>query len=331
MIYNIQILRAIAALMVVAYHTVGTSEKYSLPTNFIYNVDNWGAAGVDIFFVISGFIMVYIQHKKQRSPFQFLADRVERIVPLYWFLTLFLATLVVVLPSAFNTREFDLSFLLSSLFFINFISDIEPLVYVGWTLEYEMLFYLVFGLSLLVKEEKTSLLLTAVVLSVIVLLGVNSIVFEFIYGMLLGYIFNKIKHVQKKSIYSIGIFLGFALLVVSSNFDLLRNLKWGLPAVLIFLGFLFIKPIENKILRKLGDASYSIYLIQVFTIPVFYKIVSKLPTQFPFAAELYVIMCMLATSIVGLILYWAFEKPIIYIIRRIKSSNQSKVKNIQSV
>lgn len=319
MIYNIQILRAIAALMVVAYHTVGTSEKYSLPTNFIYNVDNWGAAGVDIFFVISGFIMVYIQHKKQRSPFQFLVDRVERIVPLYWFLTLFLATLVVVLPSAFNTREFDLNFLISSLFFVNFISDIEPLVYVGWTLEYEMLFYLVFGLSLLVKEEKASLLLTAVVLSIIVLFGVDSIVFEFIYGMLLGYIFNKIKPVQNKSIYSVGIFLGFALLIVSSNFDLLRNIKWGLPAILIFLGFLLIKPIENKILRKLGDASYSIYLIQVFTIPVFYKVVGKLPAQFPFAAEVYVIMCMLATSIAGLILYWAFEKPVAHIIKRVKN------------
>lgn len=331
MIYNIQILRAIAALMVVAYHTVGTSEKYSLPTNFIYNVDNWGAAGVDIFFVISGFIMVYIQHKKQRSPLQFLADRVERIVPLYWFLTLFLATLVVVLPSAFNTREFDLSFLLSSLFFINFISDIEPLVYVGWTLEYEMLFYLVFGLSLLAKNEKLSLVLTGIVLSTMVAFGVDNIVLEFIYGMIIGYAFNKSKFIHSKAIYSIAIVAGFILLTIDWGIDIPRSIEWGLPAILIFLGFLFISPIKNNISRKLGDASYSIYLVQVFSIPVFYKVIDKLPIQFAYMAEIYIILCMAFTAIAGLILYWAFEKPAIHIIKRIKSSSQSKVKNIQSV
>lgn len=320
MIYNIQILRAIAALMVVAFHTVGTSEKYSLSTDFFYKVDVWGPSGVDIFFVISGFIMVYIQCKKQRSSIQFLIDRVERIVPLYWFLTLSLAILVLLLPSAFNSREFNLGFLLDSLFFINFISDVEPIVYVGWTLEYEMLFYLVFGLSLIIKKENISFLITGFVLLFLVWIGVDSIVFEFIYGMIIGYFFNRLKFLSGKNIYTIFIVAGFSLLAIDWGSDLPRSIKWGLPAVLVFLGFLFIKPIESIFLRKIGDASYSIYLVQVFTIPVFYKIIDKISFQFSYMSEIYIILCIAFTAIVGFLLYLLFEKPVTHIIKYLKTN-----------
>ena len=80
MISNIQILRAIAAILVVAFHTVLAAKSYNLPTEFFYKVDIWGAAGVDIFFIISGFIMVYIQINKKKKPLDFLKDRIESIL-----------------------------------------------------------------------------------------------------------------------------------------------------------------------------------------------------------------------------------------------------------
>ena len=148
MISNIQILRAIAAILVVAFHTVLAAKSYNLPTEFFYKVDIWGAAGVDIFFIISGFIMVYIQINKKKKPLDFLKDRIERIVPLYWFLTLFIAALLIVFPQAFRELSLSANHLINSLFFINYFNgDDHPLLYVGWTLEYEMLFYIVYYLS----------------------------------------------------------------------------------------------------------------------------------------------------------------------------------------
>lgn len=319
MISNIQTLRAIAALIVVAYHTIGTSAKYNLPTNFFYKVDTWGAAGVDIFFIISGFIMIYIQHRKRRNPIEFIKDRIERIVPLYWFLTLSLALLLIVFPQGFNERQFDFDFLLSSLFFTNFLSNVEPLIYVGWTLEYEMLFYLVFGLSLFIKDEKLSMLACAVCLGALVFLGLNSIIVEFIYGMIIGFIFNNYKIKVSNIASIIMIILGFGLLTIDWDGDLSRSITWGLPSILIFLGFLYSKPFKNAILETLGSASYSIYLVQVFSIPIFYKLLSKLSfLQFPYSAEIYVVLCIIFSAISGIFLYLIIEKPAAYLIKKLK-------------
>ncbi|MCW1512823.1 acyltransferase family protein, partial [Acinetobacter baumannii] len=87
MINNIQALRAFAALNVVFYHIIGASISYDLPTSSFLFIKEWGQNGVDIFFVISGFIMVFIQEKNRKSSFEFIKNRVERIVPVYWLLT----------------------------------------------------------------------------------------------------------------------------------------------------------------------------------------------------------------------------------------------------
>lgn len=123
MISNIQILRAIAAILVVAFHAVPTAKSYQLSTDFFYKIDVWGSAGVDIFFVISGFIMIYIQNKKNKTPAEFMKDRIERIAPLYWFLTLSFSFLLFIFPSAFNVWAFDFKTLINSLFFINYLTS----------------------------------------------------------------------------------------------------------------------------------------------------------------------------------------------------------------
>jgi peptidoglycan/LPS O-acetylase OafA/YrhL len=84
MITNIQLLRGVAALMVVVFHLVVKMQPFGFDGSQV----SFLQGGVDIFFVISGFIMVHISHERERSGGQFMADRIIRIVPIYWLLTL---------------------------------------------------------------------------------------------------------------------------------------------------------------------------------------------------------------------------------------------------
>lgn len=332
MITNIQILRAIAAIIVIAFHTVLAAEKYNLPTNFFYKVDFWGAAGVDIFFIISGFIMVYIQDKKKRNSVEFLMDRMERILPLYWTLALFISFLLIVFPQGFNELTLNFETFFKTLFFINFLSNETPLVYVGWTLEYEMLFYLVFGLSLLIKNQKFAFLVCIAILISMVFLGLNAIIVEFIYGMMIGLLFSKYRFTIKNKYCLIMIILGFSLLTIEWSKEISRSITWGLPSILIFIGALYLKPIKNKILELLGASSYSMYLVQVFSIPIFYKAISSISVfKIPQLAEVYVILCIVCSIIAGLLLYLLIEKPLSNVIYKLKTKKLNQtVSEIQS-
>ena len=84
---NIQFLRAFAALNVVLFHILSTAHTYGYKPISLEFLAGWGACGVDLFFVISGFIMVYIQSVKERSPTEFIVERILRVCPTYWLLT----------------------------------------------------------------------------------------------------------------------------------------------------------------------------------------------------------------------------------------------------
>lgn len=332
MIINIQVLRAIAAIMVIAFHTVLAAQEYNLATNFFYKVDIWGAAGVDIFFIISGFIMIHIQNKKHRGPLGFLKDRVERIVPLYWLLTIFLALLAVVVPQIFNSLTVNSETLIQSLFFSNFLFNEIPLLYVGWTLEYEMLFYLVFGLSLFIKNQKLSIIVCVATLIAMMFYGLSTMIVEFIYGMIIGILFNKYKLLINNLYCLIMIVLGFSFLTIGWDKGISRSITWGLPSILIFLGFLYLKPIKSKILALLGSASYSMYLIQMFTIPAFYKIISSISVlKVPQLADVYVLLCIACSVIAGLFVYLLIEKPLSNLIYRFKNKKMKVNQQISEV
>ncbi len=136
---SIQTLRALAALSVLFYHE--SSTKFTV-----------GAVGVDIFFVISGFIMGTIGYRE--TPLDFMMKRIIRIVPLYWLVTAAVC-LVSLIPGVFHQFSCDLPSLLQSLFFIPYVNQaghIEPLMVPGWTLNYEMFFYAVFAVGLAIRR-----------------------------------------------------------------------------------------------------------------------------------------------------------------------------------
>jgi exopolysaccharide production protein ExoZ len=143
-INNIQALRAYAAVAVVLWHT-----------GFIFpHMLQMGKFGVDIFFVISGYIMARICEGDTRF---FLRRRLIRIVPPYWAMTLLLFCFSLFFPRFLLSTSANPSDLLRSLLFIPYYREdglIRPLLYIGWSLNYEILFYLLItvGIYLLPKH-----------------------------------------------------------------------------------------------------------------------------------------------------------------------------------
>ena len=112
MIKNIQALRALAAVMVVFVHLKILLDTIGLPL--------FGGAGVDLFFVISGFVMVHTTQKRPPSPSEFIRNRIARVVPVYWFMTLGVYGLALSAPRLLGATSGNVAELCKSLLFIPF-------------------------------------------------------------------------------------------------------------------------------------------------------------------------------------------------------------------
>jgi exopolysaccharide production protein ExoZ len=288
MIYNVQYLRFIAASMVVLHHTIMIASRYwgeDWP-NFRSHQFLGGAAGVDIFFVISGFIMVAITEKKERSPLDFFRHRLTRIVPPYWVVTICLAFAVIVAPSAFQKSRFELPHFMASLLFFPYphpiANETAPLYGPGWTLNYEFFFYSLFAIALAINASGR-VALTSLALIALTIVGfawpnvknvafefyTNPILLEFVFGMIIGQMVVVGTSVRRCT--SIGqILFGVAGLLVANQYWPIsrlsseRFLVWGLPAALLVAGSIFLELRKNtKPLRPLvmlGNSSYAIYI-----------------------------------------------------------------------
>ena len=153
---NLQLCRAYAALVVVVGHTLHDFEAFGANANDpnAWPI-NWGA-GVDIFFVISGFIMVHVaadDFGKAGSSWRFFSRRVARVAPLYWMATTALILGAFIAPGLLNVPIGDWRHVVASYAFIPDprpgLEIIRPVLALGWTLNFEMLFYVVFALAML--------------------------------------------------------------------------------------------------------------------------------------------------------------------------------------
>jgi len=333
-IIGIQYLRGIAALMVVFFHA----------RSYFGVVPDWtriGSRGVDIFFVISGFIMVYATRKISfneslyKTCANFLGKRFIRVVPLYW-----LALLVTVYPYFINwyqtqTVSADLITIFQDFAFIPHLSidedekgEIFPALIQGWTLNYEVFFYLLFGLSILARQYRIALV--AIVFSLLVLIGklnhfhnigvlfyTNSILLEFVYGILLYEIFIKTRHIQfsRLIIYAIGI-AGILLLASGST----TNNKVVMGAASAFIVWFFIQVFQNihlRPLKLLGDASYSIYLFHLLSFKFAREVISLTPLEPKGYVNIITIIGIhiLISIISGIAIYFLIEKPLLRYLR----------------
>lgn len=309
---NLQILRAVAALLVAFQHALISARDYNYSSWLVDIFFNWGALGVDVFFVISGFIMVTIQHHRPKSVMEFASQRLWRIVPNYWAHTVALSIALLATPSLFNNLEFEFQHSLLSLMFLSQLATAEkPMVTVGWTLEYEMLFYSLFAISLLIRSVRIRYLaLTTLLLLISLIFPGASIVLEFAFGLLIGWFYTHNQLTWNNTYALVTLTFGGCLLLGTAfiDIDVNRVVLWGIPAALVVLGTVTATEHKNKLLTFLGDASYSIYLTHWFTTPAFYKLLSVIaPTL---QGTVSIVICLVSSAVSGSIVYWCFEKRI---------------------
>ncbi len=155
-IWSIQYLRAISALGVVLFHSLDN-------TPYAWE---FGAIGIHIFFGISGFLIYHIAGTQAISPGKFLSQRIRRIAPPYWIATVGVLVAMRIVPGFFWQASADPVHVLKSLFFIpqtGVDGGIYPILYQGWTLDYEMFFYATFALCLFLPIGRRLWALTAVI------------------------------------------------------------------------------------------------------------------------------------------------------------------------
>lgn len=310
---NLQALRAFAALSVVLLHGLEIAGSYGQSSNILGFFGKWGNSGVDLFFVISGFVMVYIQTIRPKSPLGFLGARFLRIVPIYWFITISLAIASIVMPFAFRSLDIDAAHLTSSLFFFaGATADLEPILEAGWTLEYEMLFYALFAMALVFRNGLVTLILPSVVLGALAISGlVDWIVLEFILGMLLAKFFVSGRKIKNPLLVAVvGIALLLASIPFSENAEQVRVLVWGIPSALIVLSALYLPQIKNRFVMLLGNASYSIYLVHFIALTIFYKAFALLGLEASINADVLLVATLLMSTIAGIMFYLMVEKPL---------------------
>lgn len=308
MLNNIQFLRALAALNVVLFHILGASVPQTLAPSNLKFLAGWGECGVDIFFVISGFVMVVAHVGKKISPMEFMVLRIHRVVPIYFFVTLLVLAVYALPPHLTKSASPSFGHVFASFLFISgAVIGKSPVVYVGWTLEYEMFFYALFALSLLLPRGLWKLGFQVVSMSFAVVFGANALIFEFLFGMLAGELFLR----RAVRAYAPMVLISGGLLLCASIFiksDLSRLIVWGFPSLLIVWGSAACRQIDSRILNYLGAASYCIYLIQVISLPAIYKVATHYPGVF--SNEILAVVAVTFTALVGCLLHQYAEKPI---------------------
>lgn len=305
---SLQYLRAIAATAVVVFHTEWSHTVL-------------GAAGVDIFFVISGFVMAMVGDRAP-SPRAFITARALRIVPLYW-----LVTVAQGVAGHESLRRILLS--------IAFIPHLDPkgnawpVVIPGWTLNYGVFFYvLVTGLLFApywIRLWALGLALLALVVSGLVLHPVNVVAITYTNPILLEFMAGIVLHRAwrrgwlRSDRIGVGLFgLGVVSLLAQFTWpapEAWRLLQWGLPASLIVAGSLGIEaggrmPVWPW-LSLAGSASYAVYLMHGTVLHHLQSPVRPLPA--PVAVGMLVVACL----VVGVGVHFLIERPVTAALRRL--------------
>lgn len=345
-LHNLQILRFVAAAMVLLSHL--QHEVPSVRGLDLHGYTPWTpvffAGGVDIFFVISGFIMYAIAAPDFGRPGaarEFLVRRLVRVVPPYWFFTTAMVLAALLFSAQVAHSQVSLPHLVASYLFFPFenpYGKIYPLLILGWTLNFEMMFYAVFTLGMLFPRRWG----LAFIGAVIGLLGVagltlgpstapfafwcNPIVFEFLMGIgLAWYLRRGIRWTPTMGV--LAVVAGVAAMVVMMQAGIVgqhwlaRPLWMGLPACLVCAGAVFVRddappgPMRRAWMLG-GDASFALYLSHPFTLAVVAAVWARSGSADPTA---YVVAGSIASIGVSVALHLWIEKPAMkYLNRRVR-------------
>ncbi|MEX0745426.1 MAG: acyltransferase [Phycisphaeraceae bacterium] len=325
---GIQALRALAATSVAVAHAGEEFGRHLNLDNLIPNL-NRGAVGVDLFFVISGFVMVYASERlfTRDGAFRtFMTRRIIRIVPLYWAMTTVM--LLYVIARGFEASDASPMLALASYFFIPYprpSGTINPLYGLGWTLNYEMMFYVIFACALFARREITVAIVSAVLVGLVIVntlapslpgwleFWTDPIILEFVFGMGLALLFRAGLRLPRPVCYAlVAVALAVFAMTVWGNKEP-RLVMWGIPAAMVVASVALsdrTATIPSPIVQ-LGDASYALYLIH----PVVYLMARVAASHGLFLQPavtpwLYVFVVMLLSIAAAFALHYRAERPV---------------------
>jgi peptidoglycan/LPS O-acetylase OafA/YrhL len=330
-IKSIQILRALAALSVVYTHC---ADNYETPKA--------GDFGVDIFFIISGFIIAYVVSTNTEH---FFMKRFIRIWPMYFISTVVMAFCVIIFPTLINSTKVSVSGFIKSIFFVPYMQyegKHQPILGQGWTLNFEIFFYLVMFICVLVVRNKKFISLCCIGLLVFFLAALNffdvkdfilnyyrtGLIPEFIYGIILYMAYNWFgeKYNGKKvpagikiagAVCSAGafVFLFYSqsnAFMISKN----RNIYFGIPAFVVVSSLLITEKgigenIVTRLLVKIGNASYAMYLFHYFIVVFIARVIFRNITNGTMIVEVAkTTLTIIITIVVSIVTYEMIDSPI---------------------
>jgi exopolysaccharide production protein ExoZ len=335
-IRSVQTLRFIAAAMVLVGHLQDALRRGRIPGLAPFD-DPTGLpwhSGVDIFFVISGFMMYVMavdQFGRSGAPAAFMRRRMIRVAPLYWAFTLLAVLTVVVLPERVRTTELSLVHIVASLLFVPWRAPsggLVPPLSVGWTLNFEILFYSVFALGLLFRRAIGLTVITVILFALMIprLLFPDAvgdqldawgfpITIEFLYGILIGRLY--LANIRMPDLLRLAIVLG-ALAALSignqAGFNAFQGrwFFWGVPAAAIVAATVLGRDLPDRFWSRAlvlcGNASYALYLSHLFTLRAVGVAWSSLHLN---SVAAYFGLAVLSSVLVSIAVYQWFERPLL--------------------
>ena len=333
---SLQVLRAVAALLVLIHHAGYDADTIAERTaRTAFGLDrffDWGF-GIHLFFVISGFIMVRTARDfgSARGSLVFLTRRLIRVVPLYWLMTSLVLVGAVLAPELLNMPIGGVDVAVGSYLFVPVLragGEIRPVLGQGWTLDYEMFFYALFAMAMLLPR-RAGLASLAVVLIGLVLIGrfahpslvafgvwTDGLLLEFLFGLAIGLAQETGSKLGARAAV-VGVMVGIVSAIAFGPAcraigGVPAWLDQGLPAAAI-VGACVLGPRWRPsqgilMLAAIGDASYSLYLCHPFVVRLLRNAwLALLPTTVPLGVEL-ALGC-LASVAAALLLHRGVEAP----------------------
>jgi peptidoglycan/LPS O-acetylase OafA/YrhL len=222
--------------------------------------------------------------EKGQAKAEFVVNRISRIAPPYWLLTILLAALLLFMPHAFRQKTFSFEDFWYSMMFVSWIQNKYPIVGVGWTLSFEVIFYalvIVFYNSI-PKIRFSSILTLILIIAFLPFLGTGNAEYrdplfflEFICGVLI--VLSRIGAITKTQLYTLVVII-LCVALFWDRYRIFSGAILGFALVMLGLNLEKLKPdiFKNRMLCGLGAISYSVYLLQLFVFPVYARLIKHI-------------------------------------------------------
>lgn len=329
---TIQFLRFLAAMAVVLFHGHQASTAHTY--QWLGYWFDMGAAGVHVFFVISGFVIMHTSYgsgDEGMPTLRFLLKRFVRIFPIYWIC----CVAYIAYQNTFGTG-YDLPFWtwIGAIFLMT--GDSSRIIGPGWTLSFELFFYLSFATILRLRALRAASLLTALFIATIAVgfvlripgplrIAHNPLILEFIAGCWLAYFYDRMRFGN----FGLGVVstcAGVLLFIAGALIDY-RSLPlfivWGIPSILIVGGSLMMEQSGRlpsstiKRLGRLGDSSYALYLIHVLIIAIALDVGLRSLVPLPPAQAIGVTLVLaVLCGVLAAMIFEFLERPLLRWLRR---------------